>query len=307
MTIKEAKEVRAIIVSDLHLRDTQPVCRLDDFIETQIIQLRWLSELKDEICAKSHRNSTEVPVLCGGDIFDKWKASPFLMGIAIDYLPFMITTIGNHDLPAHNFNLFHKSGAGVLLKVGQIDMSINSLIDVSDFRVLTVPFGIEGEIKERHREKANVILVHDLVETEAEAKAWARKFPKAELIVIGDNHTSAVYPFKDLPLVLVPGSFNVQTADQIGNPHSVWLWLKDGLPIPVEVPDDKTDMTREHIADKEEMDERMEEFVSSFVHRLQDGKELGLDFKSNLTSFIKDNDIDQETSKIIWEAVNGNN
>jgi len=305
MTIKEANNVRAIIVSDIHLRDTQPVCRLDDFIETQIKQLQWLSELKADICVKSHRNSSDVPILCGGDIFDKWKASPFLMGVAIDYLPFMTTTIGNHDLPAHNFNLFHKSGAGVLLKAEQIDMSINGLIDVGDFRVLTVPFGMEGEVKDHHRDKADVVLVHDLVETEAEAKAWARKFPKAELIVIGDNHTSACYPFKDLPRVLVPGSFNVQTADQIGNPHSAWLWRKDGLPIPVEVPEDKTDMTREHLVDKEEMDDRMEEFVSSFITRLETGKDIGLDFKSNLTAFIKENKVSKTVEKVIWEVVNG--
>ena len=310
MKLQEAKRVKAIIISDLHLRDTQPVCRLEDFMETQQKQLGWLSDLQCEICAKSKRNITQVPILCGGDIFHKWKASPFLLSFALDFLPYMISTVGNHDLPAHNFELLNKSGAGVLIKAERVQFDEKgSLFQVEDMDIYTIPFGRDISYLQDvgfHRDRQTIVLIHDLIETEAEAKVWAKQFRGASLVVAGDNHTSACYSFKDLPRVLVPGSFNVQTADQIAYKPCIWLLMDDMLPIPVEVPENgQEDITRDHIVDAEEMDERMEEFVSSFITRLETGKELGLDFKANLTSFIKENKVDRDIVKVIWEAVNG--
>ena len=60
-----------ILCADIHLMESTPICRLDDFVEqTQWRKLQWLKDL-----AIKHN----CPVLCSGDLFDYWKPSPALL------------------------------------------------------------------------------------------------------------------------------------------------------------------------------------------------------------------------------------
>ncbi len=104
------KKANAILVGDLHLMDRQPICRTDDFWKAQEKKINWLRELQME---------HHCPVLCAGDVFDKWNSSLELVGWAIENLPSEFYTVyGQHDLPQHNMKLRHRSALGVLERAG---------------------------------------------------------------------------------------------------------------------------------------------------------------------------------------------
>ena len=115
--VEMRKEATAILTADIHLRDDIPVCRTDDFILTQAKKLDFISALQ-----KQH----SCPVLMAGDIFHKWKASPYLLAFAIEHFPKnSIAIAGQHDLPQHNFSNFDKSGLHVLEKAEIVKVLYN--------------------------------------------------------------------------------------------------------------------------------------------------------------------------------------
>src|SRR5688500_1062308 len=88
----------AILCADLHLTMKQPACRDDD--DWMKTQAGYLSQLK--MLQKSETMGPVLPILCAGDIFDKWNAPPELIHFALEHLPDgMICVPGQHDLPNH--------------------------------------------------------------------------------------------------------------------------------------------------------------------------------------------------------------
>lgn len=60
------------------------------------------------------------PIICCGDIFDKWKCYPELINFAIENLPTMYAIPGNHDLPFHSLKEIERSAFHTLVKAGKI-------------------------------------------------------------------------------------------------------------------------------------------------------------------------------------------
>jgi hypothetical protein len=115
----------AVLCSDIHLSLKQPPCRADDWLS---VQKGYLVQLKSLACAAKelwlgNRNTTgrPIPILCAGDIFDKWNSPPELIRFALEHLPDgMICVPGQHDLPNHSFEEIHRSAYGVLREAGKI-------------------------------------------------------------------------------------------------------------------------------------------------------------------------------------------
>ena len=64
----------AIITADIHLRETSPQCRTDDYWKAQEDKIEFLKELQH----KHH----DCPILDGGDLFDQWKPSPMFSAVS---------------------------------------------------------------------------------------------------------------------------------------------------------------------------------------------------------------------------------
>jgi hypothetical protein len=101
------KRPSGILCSDFHLRETQPICRTDNYWEAQWKKVDFISKLQKEYnCAVFH----------GGDLFDHWKPSPMLLSEASKHLPDQfISVYGQHDLPQHSMDLVHKCGVWNLM------------------------------------------------------------------------------------------------------------------------------------------------------------------------------------------------
>lgn len=110
------KTADAILCADLHLRSKRPVGRNDDFRSSMIAKLMEIDQLQ-----KTHA----CPVLCAGDIFDRWKATPDLLTIAERFLPDnMIAIPGQHDLPTHSFDRFSESALFHLYFCGHLEIPL---------------------------------------------------------------------------------------------------------------------------------------------------------------------------------------
>lgn len=60
------------------------------------------------------------PILCAGDVFDRWNSPPELINFAIKHLPAMYAVPGQHDLPLHSYADIRKSAYWTLVEAGKI-------------------------------------------------------------------------------------------------------------------------------------------------------------------------------------------
>ena len=100
-----------IITGDFHLMEKQPVCRTDNFWNTQWDKIRQIGKLSQKY---------QIPVYHGGDLLDKWKASPYLLNKIIkEFKVFkhgFHSIIGNHDMPQHSIDNMERSGFQTLVE-----------------------------------------------------------------------------------------------------------------------------------------------------------------------------------------------
>lgn len=296
------KKADAILVSDLHIREKSPVCRTDNFIKTAERKYQWLSELQQE-----HK----CPILCGGDVFDHWRPSPWLMAWALRNLPDNIITIpGQHDLPAHNLENIDRSGIQVLSDAGCIQLlkSSEDICEVGKYQLFGYPWGV-GWTSEGWCSKKIALIHYGVYEdkphypgaenTGGTAISVIKKMPGFDLIVSGDNHLSFTCKVGNR-LLVNPGSFMRTTAAQADFKPSVYLWYADTNTVErVFVPIEKDVICRDHIDSIEERDERLEAFIS----RLDNNIEISVSYRENIKAYLAKNNIPKAVIDIIWRSM----
>lgn len=309
---KPARIADAILTSDLHVRDTVPVARIDDYFTAQERKLSFLRQLSDE--------NRLCPILCAGDIFHKWRSSPWLMYLAYRLLPYPMYTIpGNHELPMHSMENYEKSALHLLEAVCKKEGLLTVL--KCDEPALTdklliygIPFGqMENagkfDVSTRPRtSRRTVLLLHEL--TWERKPAWAHDDYSADelidkfgeyfdLIVTGDNHQSFVTK-KHNTLLVNPGSMMRMTADQMDHEPCCYLYYADEnevrrVPFPIE----DAVLDRDHIDRKEEHDKR----IAAYIERINTQWKRGLSFRDNLAAFFKANRTPKKVRDLIWQQL----
>jgi len=291
----------AILTADWHLRDTQPICRTDNFWEEQWNKVNFIMELQKQY---------ECPVFHSGDLFHTWKTSPYLLSTAIRFFtdcsefrngPSFFTVYGNHDLPQHSVELAERSGTYTLGTTGSITILCNGHWgDATPTNSISDLLG--GE------EFQDIAIWHKFTYTgnkpwpncqESTAEQLLKKYPKYKLILTGDNHTPFVVKYKNRILVN-PGSITRQTADQVSHTPKVYLWYAEkNIVKPVFLPIKCDVITREHLEMKEERDNRMEAFIS----RLKEDWNVSLSFEDNLKEFLSANKLRKSVIELIHKAM----
>lgn len=291
------KKVLAILTADWHLREDTPICRKDNFEVTQWKKVDFISDLQ-----RQH----DCVVLHAGDLFDYWKPSPYLLSQTILHLPRKFYTVyGNHDLPQHDMLLQRKSGVYTLYAAKALN--ILPFFHYNQFKYYNFEFPFETEYPIE-----GVVAIHQMVYqhelpwpgcTDYRANelisAWKKKMePSYKVLLTGDNHKSFVV--EDQGIVLVnPGSLTRQKADQIDHQPCVYLLYSDYSVEKVYLPFDESAVTREHLVNKKERDERLEAFVSS----LSQDWEAELDYEKEVEKFLKMNNISESVKSIVYRAL----
>lgn len=271
----------AILVGDIHARDDQPTCRLDDFIETQKRKFIWLRKLWEE-CDRPY-------VIQSGDLFHRWKSSPQVINMVLGLLPPMITIPGNPG--KHNyFNLegFEKDALKTIAmsELGW-DVLVEQPIPLNDCDAKIYPCLWEQEPP--HPDATTnwipILLTHKMILDGPSAfdgvygQDFLDRMTGYDLIVTGHNHKPMEFLINYRRLVN-PGSFTRQSASETHQPRVYLWWAKRNTIRSVLVPIDKDVITREHIDEPKEKDARILAFVERLVN--SDSSKITLSFKDNL-------------------------
>lgn len=315
---EEMKNIDAILIGDMHIREDQPECWVDDYWEAQAETIDFISDVQQKY---------DCPVLVPGDIFDKWNPSHELVSWAINNLPKkMIAIPGQHDLQQHRLDAFKRTALNVLWQSRKINMPTfdgkNSYITPilkkggnHNSQIGTIyGFSWGAKLKGKSSRKGKpdstwkVALCHTMT--------WINKkpFPGCEadsahkllekmygydLVLVGDNHQSFVILHKGR-LLVNPGSMMRMTAAQYNYKPRIFLWSAYENEVePIYLPIKKNAITREHIDSKEERDERIDAFVSRLNNK---GIEIGLSFEKNLKEFMSKEKTSEAVKEIVWEV-----
>jgi DNA repair exonuclease SbcCD nuclease subunit len=307
------KEVVAILTADLHLSLNAPIWRSaePDWFAAMARPLKELRKLQRKF---------ECPVLCAGDIFDKWNSPPELINFAMDNLPKrMICVPGQHDLPLHNFDDIKKSAYWTLVQAGKIstiDRFEHVLAD-GPLSLYGYPFGkeIQEAPKEAELEKTiRVALAHEYVWIEghnytgapSENRLGAHRLKKDNLgrfggynvLVYGDNHKG----FQTNPLGTTTafncGSLMRRNSDQVDYKPMVGLLYNDGSNEPYYL-----DISKDKYLGVHEPMETDALNMKAFIQELEKLGDTDLDFTEAMTRYLKDNKINMAICNIILKAI----
>lgn len=308
------RKADAIIVSDLHLSDTTPVSRTDDFLETQRIKLEWLCDLQQK--------HGDCVVLNSGDLFDFWKISPWLASMAFKYLPRnMIVIPGNHDLPEHAMKLYNKSGMALLQAVRK-DMMVMGVIEKEPpiymhgkgmpiSQVIGVAF---GELDKFVVDKGmligngrNILLLHEQTwpgmkppwpgaEGYSATELLHRFADDFDLIITGDNHNGFVEHYHGSVLVN-PGSMLRLSADKVNyQPRAYLYYAQTNEVIPQYFPIQDGVVDTSHLDIIKDRDQRL----AAYISQMDTTWDIGLSFEKNLEAYFAQNDTPKKIKELIW-------
>ncbi len=307
---KQKEKVIAILCADLHLSPTPPIWRSaePDWYKAMARSVGVLVNLQIE---------HDCPVLCAGDIFDKWygaigKQSAELINWAIEYLPDNMYCIpGQHDLPDHNYGEIERSAYWTLVKAGKIkNLNIDDCsLSAGPMTLYGYPFGsslyqINLDIP---TEKIRVALVHEYRWMKGCSYPGAPKESKInwkiaemgyDVIVYGDNHkgfyVEANCPKTGRTEIFNCGTLMRRASDEIDYKPWVGLLLESWR-VEKHYLDISKDKYIESVEDVpvEEMD------MSEFIEELKKLGETGLEFVSRVERFFKKN----KTKKVVKQIL----
>lgn len=305
----------AILTADIELRKDAPLCRTDkDYFQTLSNKIAWLRELQRKY---------DCPVFDGGDLFDKkYKTHPShnLLNFAIENLPRPFYTVpGNHDLPGKSMANYHNSAMAVLERAETVIFeALNAVVTWADryekpVYVDPYPWGVDIEQLYKHYEKwmtivpsYRVALVHTMVYDKHppfpgcegyEKKELIKLLKDYDLIVCGHNHQTFTGKIGNT-LLVNPGSLMRNDADQTEHKPCVFLWYAElGKAEPVYVPVEKGVVSREHIDQKAEIENRLD----AFTEKLGEQAVKGINFEQNLENALNKNKINKYIIDKVWK------
>jgi hypothetical protein len=283
--------VDLIICGDLHISEKNPECRTDDLVETQWKKIGFIRKLAD---------THNCPVIFPGDVFDKAKMLPKIERKAIIVMPFFIGVPGQHDLPYHHIENYEESSLAVL------EAATDSHVLVNDKPIVHNEMAFHGywwgspgqqrplvdgirNIAIMHRMTWTVTVPYEGCKADSAHKLLA-SLPNYDLIVTGDNHQHFIVKHNNQILVNC-GSVMRREADQVDHKPCVYLYTSSSNTIKrVDIPVRTNVVSRTHLVEKEQRDERRKAYISN----LKSNTRPGLNFKRNIEnalSNLKDNEV----------------
>lgn len=291
--------IDAIFCGDLHLRETTPRARKDDFLATQFRKLQWLDDLATEHgCA----------IICAGDVLHNWRISPGFISELMLRLPAMYTVLGNHDLPLHNLSRCYESGVSplVLAKIlGCGSFGSNSAsLPTGDCAPCMCDYGVTPP--EFPPTPYSLLVTHTFVYkgrspwpgcTAPNDKEMMEKYKNWRTILTGDNHKTFVTRKDDGSQLLVNcGSFLRMNIDQKDHKPCVFLWnSEENTATPVYVPIEEDVFVDAPIEiSSEEVSTQLKEFVNQLS-----AQNVGVSFSDNIQRGLDASILSQEAKECV--------
>lgn len=298
----------AILCSDLHLSHICPPARAAE-PDWYAAMDRMLGQVRDLA------NENRCPVICAGDVFDRWNSPPELINWAIDHLLEMYAIPGQHDLPMHNYKDIERSAYWTLIQAGVVHsipegMHCRDIVD--GCVVVGWPFGMSDMIESprgAYGDDVKLAVAHSYVWIQGKSYPGAPKETRLgrfnirlhgyDAAVFGDNHQ----PFLTKSLkcnVINPGCLIRRKSDERGIHPCVGLLQEDGTIVKqtLDASDDKW------VEIGEELEQiQTAEGLTEFLDGLKGLETYSLDFKEEVRRYVNDNKLGDETKRILLEVM----
>lgn len=296
---------KILLTADWHIRADNPICRLDNFLQTQE---KILQEINN-ICIKNKVES----MIIAGDIFHKARPeksqelenllfNSFINNPVMDEINYIA---GNHDLIFHSMENFKKGSISVLSNFSNWNLTPVSYSCDTIFYFLN--FGEEDYTK--NNQDFNVLVLHkycdmvlpDCINNGISADYLIESYPDIDLFVVGDNHKSFLYETKvkgKLKRVLNCGCISRQNVNEKDYKNKVFILDTDDLTIQeIELQSDKENaiFSEEHIL----LQKNKENRINDFVNKLKEEVNINLSFEDNLEWYCEKNKISEDIKKFI--------
>lgn len=211
---KEGKRKIAVLCSDLHLSHRCPPFReRQNWYETMVRYLTQLFELSrtDEYYGEG------LPIICAGDIFDRWNEPPELINMCLESMPTMYAIPGQHDLPYHAYEDITKTAYWTLVKAGKIINLSSPLVNEPIIEIMSqggtpihlhpFPYGFDIKKPIKPSLGINLAVVHSYLWVKGHGypdapvskrlKKVAKVLKHYDAAVFGDNHKGFLSTIKD--------------------------------------------------------------------------------------------------------------
>lgn len=295
----------AVCCGDLHLTLQAPACRADE--DWLAVQAGYLEQLRDV--------AGKLPVLCAGDIFDRWNPPPELIHFALEHLPTGIISVpGQHDLPNHRIEDMRRSGYGVLAKAGKIQDISNQgekilCLLYADAAVKGFGWGEDPKPIARtpNSSRIRIALIHRYIwikdkgfpgaSEESRARALTDQLKGYDIAISGDNHQTFTVKLGDCTLFNC-GTFMRRKQDERTVEPRVGVIWSDGSIVPYKL-DTRGDKFHKPAASPDEAPAD----IQAFLKELEQLGEHGIDFRSVVEQHLRKGDLSPEAQQIIREAI----
>lgn len=297
----------AIFVADIHLSHKPPVWRSaePDWYAAMARPLKELSDLQ---------NKLSVPILCAGDIFNKWNAPAELINFAIDHLPKMYAVAGQHDLPNHSLKEIHKSAFWTLVQSETLLEMYELYEHDYGFAPYFYSYGQKIVSNPEKIKQLKVCLAHQYVWTkgysyqtaseEYHIKAQKGVLKEYDVCVFGDNHqcfecTLSYKKSKHKTKVWNCGSLMRRHSDQIDyKPRLAILYDNGCFDFHyLDISKDKYLVVDDIKTDNPTID------MSSVIKELEKLGDSELDFEDAVKSYLKNKGINKTISDVLLKAM----
>lgn len=307
MSDLQPKNVLAILCSDIHLSHKPPVGRSAEpnwyqAMDRQLSQLRKLQK------------RYKCPVICAGDVFDRWNSPAELINFAIDSLPQRFYSVsGQHDQPNHRYDDIHKSAYYTLESAGVMEDISSGSFCMKEVKFHGFGYGVGGStvdaLIEQPGGSMNVAVVHAYCwRNKATAypgaprggnlKSWKKKLEGYDAVVFGDNHIG--FYDKDSNIFNCGTFMRRKVDDSLDTYVGALLDTGEIYPLKLDNSEDKW-IHQEDEVRVLERDWGIREFIEDLSQLSGDE----FDFAGRVLEFCDNNRINDQTKQVILEALEG--
>ena len=301
-------EVIALLTADIHLSHMPPVARSaePDWYETMG---RYLTEVDVMSRVEFRKGTKQLPVICAGDIFDRWNAGPELINFAIDYLPKMYAVAGQHDLPHHNLDDLHRSAYWTLVEAGTItNLESGRAYAVNDMVLYGFPWGVElGGLIRGDGNQLLIAVTHAYIYDQGHRYPGASKTSHLgnfvnrlrgfDVAVFGDNHSSFLATAGNCNVINCGCLFRRKQDERSYKP-SVGLLYDDGS-----IKQRFLDTSQDKWIDELPVTVEGESDLTEFLAELKSADSEALDFRDAVLRHLKDHDVTDGVKAELLEAL----
>lgn len=298
--------VVAILCSDIHLCHSCPPARA--------AEPNWyeaMGRVLDQVrqLAEDHN----APILCAGDVFDRWNSPPELINFAIRRMPHMFAVPGQHDLPHHSLEDIRRSAFWTLVEMETISyQKADGFCVIPTMRIFPFPWGKELTSQDEGDEGIiKVALCHRYVWCRGSGYPGASKEGLVgnlgvrgyDVMVFGDNHQTfeTVISPTNRTLVVNPGCLIRRKQDERQDKPSVYCLLDDATVERIQL-----DTSQDRWTDPDESASEPWEGMQDFVDELRNLDADSLDFEQAINLYCTSHNVNGRVQRFILESMEKN-